>query len=127
MIKVSLNDIVNSMSVFNKIMQQPVNGSLAFKIARLARELNKEIETFNQEKDKLLDKYGEKNEQGELLTDENNNIKIPPENMTEINNEFNSLLNTIVEINCDKISIDQLDNFTITPQEMINLQSFLEE
>ena len=127
MITATLNDIVNSMGVFNKIMQQPVNGSTAFKIARLARELNKEIETFNQEKDKLLNKYGQKDENGELETDENNNVKISPENIAKINEEFNSLLSTTVEINCDKFSVNELNNLTITPQEVINLQTFLND
>jgi hypothetical protein len=40
MIKIKLNDVVNATETFTKIMQQSFKGSLAFKIARLARELD---------------------------------------------------------------------------------------
>ena len=65
MMRVSLNNIVNATDTFSKIMQQSFKGSLAFKIARLVRELKKELDTFNEERRKLLDKYCVKDEMGE--------------------------------------------------------------
>ena len=125
MIKVNLNDVLNATETFKIIMQQPVRGSIAFKIARLARELDKEMQTFNQEKQKLFDKYGEKDENGKLVI-ENNIIKFPPENMQVINDELNALLDTELEINADKLSIDTLDQFELTPQQMMNVEMFFE-
>ena len=126
MIKIKLSDIVNATETFNKIMQQSFKGSLAFKIARLARELDKEMQTFNEERQKIIQKYGNKDENGELIIDENGNIKFDNANIEEINQEFNSLLETELEINADKLPMDSIDNFEITPQEMLNIEVFFE-
>ena len=127
MIKVNLNDIINATETLQKIMQQPFKGSLAFKIARLARELNKEMETFNEQRRKILEEYCIKDENGNLKQLENGNVQIIPEKINEFNNEFNSLLSTEVEINADKLPVDNIDAFEITPQEMLNIEVFFEE
>lgn len=126
MIKISLNDILSSSETFNTIMQQSFKGSLAFKIARLARELSKEMETFNTEREKILRKYCVKDEDGNLKTNDNGTVQIPPEKISEFNEEFNSLLATEVEINADKLPMDSLDSFDITPQQMITIENFFE-
>lgn len=127
MMRVSLNNIVNATDTFSKIMQQSFKGSLAFKIARLVRELKKELDTFNEERRKLLDKYCVKDENGEFEVLENGNIKLIPETVNEFNNELDTLMNTEIEINADKLPMDSIDDFDITPQEMMNLEVFFEE
>ena len=127
MIKVSLNDIVSSVDTFQTIMGQSFKGSLAFKIARLARELNKEMETFNEQRRKILNEYCVKDENGELKPDENGNVQIIPDKINEFNNEFSNLLATEVEINADKLPMDSMDSFDITPQQMLNIEMFFEE
>ena len=127
MIKVNLNDILNASETFNAIMQQSFKGSLAFKIARLARELSKEMETFNAERQKLLQKYCIKDENGELKTNDNGTVQVEPDKINEFNEEFSSLLETEVEINAEKLSMDSLDSFDITPQQMISIEKFFEE
>ena len=126
MIKVTLNDILNAGEAFSNMMTQSVKGSTAFKIARLARELSKENETFNTERQKMLQEYCVKDENGQLETDDNDNVKILPDKIGEFNKEFKALLDTEVEINADKLSIDTLDEFDLTPQQMIFLDKFFE-
>ena len=126
MIKIKLNDVVNATETFTKIMQQSFKGSLAFKIARLARELDTEMKTFNEERQKIIQKYGNKDENGELIIDENGNVKFDNANIEEINQDFSSLLETELEINADKLPMDSIDNFEITPQEMLNIEVFFE-
>ena len=126
MIKIKLNDVVNATETFTKIMQQSFKGSLAFKIARLARELDTEMKTFNEERQKIIQKYGNKDENGELIVDENGNVKFDNANIEEINQDFSSLLETELEINADKLPMDSIDEFEITPQEMLQIEKFFE-
>ena len=126
MIKIKLNDVVNAIETFNKIMQQSFKGSLAFKIARLARELDTEMKTFNEERQKIIQKYVKKDENGELIVDDNGNVNFDKNSLIEINQEFNSLLETELEINADKLPMDSIDEFEITPQEMLNIEIFFE-
>lgn len=127
MIKIILNDVVNATGTFNKIMQQSFKGSLAFKIARLARELDKEMQTFNEERQKIIQKYAKKDENGELITDENGNVTFDTDKVQEVNEEFNSLLGTELEVNADKLPMECMDSFELTPQEMLGIEMFFEE
>jgi len=127
MIKVTLNDIFNATETFQAIMSQSVKGSLAFKIARLARELNKEMETFNEQRRKILEEYCIKDENGEIKQNENGTVQIIPEKISEFNEEFTNLLNTEVEVNADKIPMDSIDNFNLTPQQIITIEMFIDE
>lgn len=126
MIKIKLNDVVNSTDTFTKIMQQSFKGSLAFKIARLARELDKEMQTFNSERQKIIEKYGEKDNDGKVITDDKGIVKFDNSKIQELNDEFNTLLDTEIEINADKLPMDNIDDFEITPQEMLNIEIFFE-
>jgi hypothetical protein len=126
MIKLSLNDILNSSETINTIMGQSFKGSLAFKIARLARELDKEMTTFNTERQKILEKYCVKDENGQLKTNENGTVQVEPDKINEFNEEFTSLLETEVEINADKLPMDSIDNFDITPQQMLTIEKMFE-
>lgn len=127
MIRVSLNNILNSTETFSQIMQQSFKGSIAFKVARLARELNKEMETFNAERQKLLERYCEKDENGELKVLENGNVQVIPEKLQEFNQEFTNLLETEVEINADKLPMSCMDEFEVSPQQMLDLEVFFED
>ena len=126
LIKVTLNDVVNSSQIFSKLMQQPFKGSLAFKIARLARELEKEMQTFNDERMKIIRKYGKKDENGELIVGEDGNVSFDNDKISDLNSEFNSLLETELEINADKLPMNSIDEFELTPQEVIGLEKFFE-
>ena len=74
----------------------------------------------------LIKKYGEKDETGELITDEKGNCKISPEVMNDFNTEFSELLNSDVEINANKINLELLEDVDFTPGEMANLEPFIE-
>lgn len=124
LIKVSLSDVVNSSETFSKLMQQSFKGSLAFKIARLARELDKEMQTFNNEKMKIITKYGKKDENGQLAIDDNGNVRFDQNQINELNEEFNSLMDTELEINADELPMDSIDEFELTPREVIDLEKF---
>ena len=126
LIKVSLSDVVNSSETFGKLMQQPFKGSLAFKIARLARELDKEMQTFNDERVKIGRKYGKKDDKGELVVNKDGNIEFEEDKIDELNNEFNSLLETEIEINADKLPMNSIDEFELTPREVLGIEKFFE-
>ena len=127
MIKINLSDVVNSIPVFNDIMKQTLTGSAAFRVARLARELDNEMKTFNESRRTLVEKYAVRDDNGELKADENGNIQIIPEKVNECNEEFNNLLNSEIEINANKLPNDILNEIKINPQQMMDIMMFVEE
>lgn len=126
MIAVKISDLVNSTETLQKLSQKDFKAKLAWSIARLLKAAEVEIQNFNETRMSLIRKYGEKDENGELITDENGNCKIVPEIISEFNKELNEVVDTEVEINANKINMDLLENIDFTPSEMAILEPFIE-
>lgn len=118
MIELTVKEVMESVGVLNEIMEQPFHGALAFKISRIIRELRKEVESFNAERDKIIRVFSEKDENGKPVLLENGNIKIRSDLVKECNDEFEKLLGTSIEINAEKLDLDELDEIEITPKKM---------
>lgn len=118
MIELTVKEVMESVGVLNEIMEQPFHGALAFKISRIIRELRKEVESFNTERDKIIRVFSEKDENGKPVLLENGNIKIRSDLVKECNDEFEKLLGTSIEINAEKLDLNELDEIEITPKKM---------
>lgn len=97
---------LNSVGII-KEMALPVKASYA--IAKNIKKIEKEIEVYNEERAKLLDKYGEKDEEGNLVVSEEQNIKIVPENVEKWNKDLNELLDIEVEVDIHKLKFSVLE------------------
>ena len=126
MIKVTIADLLNSTETLQKLSQKDFKAKLAWSIARLLKSAEAEIQSFNETRMNLIKKYGEKDENGELITDDNGNCKIPNANMVEFNDELKDMLDAEVEINANKLSIDLLEDIEFTPSDMAVLEPFID-
>ena len=126
MITMTLNDIFNAVPALREISTKEFPGSVTFKIARLIRELDKEIQLFEEERVKIANRYGEKDENGNLISQENGTIKIPEDKIQECNEEFQALFNTQVEINANKLPIEIFDSIEMTPTQAMNLEAIVD-
>ena len=126
MIKVKISDLINSTETLQKLSQKDFKAKLAWSIARLLKAAEAEIQEFNTARMNLIKKYGEKDENGELITDDKGNCKIENDVLTEFSEELNELINTDVEINANKIDIELLTDIDFTPSDMAILEPFVE-
>ena len=126
MIRVKIADIINGTEVLRKLAQADFKAKTAWQIARLLKAAEAEVQGFQETRNSLVNKYGEKNENGELVVDEKNNYKFEPENLEAFVNEFNDLVESEVEINANKLKIEQVEEADFTPSDMVALEPFIE-
>ena len=126
MINVSVNDLVNVAPIFQQLATKPLAGAVAFRVARLIREINKETVVFEESYQRIIEKYGMRDENGNFDISENGTIKVLPEKITECNGEVESLMTMMIEINASPISIHYLEDIEITPSQAMALESFVE-
>ena len=74
MINITINDMLNSQNVFREIANMPIKMRTSFAIARIIRNLETELETFEKTRQELIQMYGEKNDDGSLKINEDGNI-----------------------------------------------------
>lgn len=126
MITVTMNDLINSTETLQKLAQKDFKAKLAWSVARLLKGAEAEISGFNDARMNLIKKYGEKDEAGELITDDKGNCKIKPDNIGAFTSELDEILKSTVEINANKIDFCLLENEDFTPADMANLEPFVD-
>ncbi len=126
MITVKISDLLNATEVLQELSKKQLKARLAFDVSRLLKAADTEVTQFNEARMKVINKFGEKDENGELSTDENGNCRIVPANIPDFNNELNELINAEVELNANKIKITALEDLDFTPSDMVVLEPFIE-
>lgn len=126
MINVKISDLLNGTEALKKLAETQLKAKLAWQVGRILKAADTEIQSFNDTRMDLIKKYGEKDENGELITDEKGNCKVMPDGIENFSNELNELINSEIEINANKISIDSLEDKEFTPAEMSQLEPFVD-
>lgn len=126
MITVKISDLLNATEVLQELSKKQLKARLAFDVSRLLKAADTEVTQFNEARMKVINKFGEKDENGELSTDESGNCRIVPANIPDFNNELNELINAEVELNANKIKITALEDLDFTPSDMVVLEPFIE-
>lgn len=126
MITVTLEQLLNSSDGLKQLSQKQLKARSAYIVSKLLKNVETELTTFNEARINLINKYGEKDEKDELIKDDKDNVRLLPEHINDFNNELQELLNTSIELNNNKIDIDDIGDVEFTPVEMTQLEPFIE-
>lgn len=126
MITMTINELLNTIPILRELINKPFNGTTAFKLARLMRELDKEVLLFEEARQRLAEKYGQRDDNGQFVFDEDGSIKLQEDKLVECNEEMMTLLLTTVDINADKIPLEVFNDITIAPSQIIMINNLIE-
>ena len=118
LMKLSNERLVNSIGVLSKLtnMELPIKLSYAFSknITKIVRELT----AYNKERQKLIEKYGERNKEGKLNIKENETINIL--DIDKFNKDLKEILEIETEVDIHLIDLDKINaDINITPGELM--------
>lgn len=116
--KIKNEVLVNSVQVLSKLNNAELPVRVSYKLAKNIKSIEKELNIYEEEKQKLINKYGEKDEEGKLKTKEDGSINIT--DTENWNKDIKELLEIEAEINVEKINIDELakSDLKLTPAEL---------
>ena len=118
-----LNDSTRLASIVQK--ELPIKASYA--IAKNLAKLEAELKTYNSEREKLIEKYSIKDENGKTVADENNQIKLQPELLLDWNKDIQELLAIENEIDIHTFSIEALNGYSMSPSDLMLIDYMIEE
>lgn len=126
--KLSNERIVNDANVLGAISQKNLPIKVSYAIAKNIAKIEAEIKVYNKERQKLIEKYSVKDEEGKPLI-EDNSIKIAPEHIEDWNRDIKELLEIENEIDIHKIQLHTLinSNCDFTPAELMLIDYMIEE
>lgn len=125
MITVTVGQILNAENSLMYMSQQKMPAIVSYKIARLLSKLREESQHIETTRNNLIQQHAEKNENGEIVYEENGNPKfIDGDNFMK---EFTDFLYSEISFDSSLIPLSVLDTIELTPQDVELLLPFLEE
>lgn len=126
--KVKIFQIKQFMDIYEKIKDTTLPIKVGYKLAKIAAECQKEMDIYQSQLNKIIQEYGARDENGQLVATENGDgIKIKEDKIQECQDKLNELSTLEVEINETPISIESLDNLELSLNEIGGMASFLSE
>ena len=117
-LKLSNERLVNSVGVLSKLTNLELPIKLSYAFSKNITKIDTELKAYNLERAKLLDKYGEKDNEGNLKQNEKGEVNIL--DIENFNKEIAELLQCESEIDIHLIDLEKVDaKINITPGELM--------
>ena len=111
-------ELINAVGGLRKLNEASLPIRVSYKVTKNIMTIEGELAVYNAEKQKLINKYGEKDSKGELIMDENNQVNIV--DIVGWTNDINELDNMENDISIEKIDLDSID-IDIAPSELATI------
>jgi hypothetical protein len=116
-----LKEIVNGL---NQIMGEKLPVKTAWAFTKLAKTIQSEVKAYEENRMKLIETYGKKDDKGKIIL-ENNQYAI--EDKEAFGKEFFELGNIEIEINFTPVSLGDLGDIKLSPVSIMALEKFVGE
>lgn len=125
--KLKLIEIINCNTVLNELStNKSTNVRAVYKIAKINRELKKELELVEEQRIEIIKQYCTNDDKGRPII-ENKQYVIPAENSKKLQNELNEFLSIEVQVNIDPLTLEDLEGFDISSRQLTELLVIMEE
>jgi len=127
MIEITVQEMIDSIDVLKEINNKKMPAKTAYQFARIIREIEKELQSFQDARSKLIEHFGKKDDTGKLIEDENGNIEIFLEKQEQFKKEIEDLMQSKIQINCEQINLEDILDNKFSPAEINKLFLFIKE
>lgn len=122
--KLKAFDILNKYDNLTALANKEVDLLTACTIAKNINALALSRDVINKKRDNIVLKYAEKDENGNVIQKENGNLNIT--DIEKFNTEITEILETEIEVEIEKISIEKLQELKVSPAEISSLLDIME-
>ena len=124
MIKVTIYDLLSANPVLHTLRGKSMVGPGAFAVARLIREVQKELETYDQSRMEIIEQYAEKDENGQMKVVEGN-AQIKPNKLEECKLKIHECASQEVELNVSPLIPEWFNEINLTADEAMVLEPLM--
>ncbi len=125
--KVTMRELVNSIGALNELSTKPMKVQPGYRVAKAIKEVNSQLEPFYEVRDKLVEKYEGKTDQGPVIIfsdDLDDQKKI----LKKFTKELEPVMEEEVSLNGVKpLSLKKLGSMEIQPWILVQLDWLLVE
>lgn len=125
--KITVNNYLVLSQLLSKWSTEKIPLKLAYKITKLINETQNISEFYKTHFQSIIEQYSAKDAEGNPIYQDESSIKIDETKLDECQTAINELMDLQVDFPDIKFTLDELDNFTLTVQEMTSLAPYIEE
>lgn len=124
--KITITDLETLMESLMKIEDKEFGFSMTLKLVQIKREIQTIHETLKQEKMKVIEKYGNTDDDGNLIFNDDGSVEFDEKYTRDLVNDLTEYYETDVELNIPKLNLDDFGNSEISPSVLDGLYPILE-
>lgn len=127
--KLSNLKLVNDAAGLSQLTQKNLPVKVSYAIAKNITKIKTIVDVFGQEKQKLIDKYSVKGDDGKTLVGDNGTITIQQEFLEDWNSDLKELQEIENEIDIHKFDINLIlnGNYELMPGELMLIDYMIED
>ncbi|WP_415330903.1 hypothetical protein [Clostridium perfringens] len=126
MVKMTNKEILEKVNVLGELTARKLPVKVSYAIGKNISKVERELKHYNKERQKLIEEYCLKEDDGTLKITEGN-YDIDPKRLEDFNKEINELQEIEVEIDIHKFNIELLDGYEMSPGELMCIDFMIEE
>ncbi|MDC4243481.1 hypothetical protein [Clostridium perfringens] len=126
MVKMTNKEILEKVNVLGEVSSRKLPVKASYAIGKNITKVERELKHYNKERQKLIEEYCLKEDDGTLkITD--GNYDIDPARLKDFNKEIDELQEIEVEMDIHKFNIELLNGYEMTASEMMCIDFMLED
>ena len=123
-----IHEILDFPTFFAKVKSQKLPFKTSYRLTMLAQEIEKHIVYYQEQFRNLLNEYGQKDDNGNLIpTSDGQGIRLIEDKMEEAYTKISELRTLEIELPDYTFSADDFDNIELSPEEMIAIMPFIKD
>ncbi|MBU3103002.1 hypothetical protein [Clostridium gasigenes] len=119
--KLTNERLLNDAAGLSQLTQKSLPVKVSYAIAKNIAKIQSELKVYGEEKEKLIEKYSVKGEDGKTIVEDDNKITISKEFLADWEKDIKELQEIEVEIDIHQFNIDSLvnGNYDMSPGELM--------
>ena len=126
MLKLTNKEILEKVGMLGEISRKTLPVKVSYAIGKNIGKIESELKHYNNEREKIVEKYCEKDEKGKLKI-ENGNYVIKDDEKENWNKDMKILQDIEIEFDVHKFKLEELNGYDMTASEMMCIDFMIEE
>ena len=124
--KIKNKTILNSVDSLKELLNYDIPVKTSFKLIKNTKKIDSVLDLYNEANNKLIEKYGDRKESGELDVSPEGSIKISQDKINDYMKEKSDLLEIENDIDIEVIKSDELLLDKVKPSILLALDYMIE-
>lgn len=122
-----LKDVLALHTTLVKIEDAPLSIEAAYGLALMKDDVQKHYEFYNEQWQKIMSKYADKDESGEIIFNDNYEFTVGKDHADEFRKDSEDLINLEVKLPYRELTLDSLRAAGLTITDLYNLRHLIKE